>query len=316
MYLQAALIAVTALVPQPAAGSAAIELNAYLGELDRVSATVRSAPTFEQAGDIALLLPDRWVVNIDGEVTTVDATWIRTELAAADAPSWPSVRDRVARRLDGMRLEAAEPRLQHLRDPRAALTETLGRKEFQRAPPSMWLERQRERVGRWLLGLISRLFGASMGTRAVAELFAWIVSVLALAAVSIWLVSMLTRRSRAMSLDLDSSTLKPAPAREWALLALAAARDGHLREAVRCGYHAALRRFEEQGAWNIDDSRTAREYVQILPRDDPRYGMLRDLTHRFEQVWYGRRTATGDDAREMAAQLERLGCLRPGERTI
>jgi hypothetical protein len=211
-----------------------------------------------------------------------------------------------------MRLEAAAARAQLAIDPRVVLAETLARREFQRAPASDWLEQLRARVSEWLMRLFSRIFGASLGSRTVAVVFAWIASGVALIVLAIWLASLLTRKSRATALDLVIAANRAA-ARDWALRALAAVRIGDLREAVRCGYHAAVRRLEEQGTWTVDDARTPREYLRLLHGDDPRGPLLADLTRRFEHVWYGNRPATGDDARQVAAHLERLGCLHPGE---
>jgi hypothetical protein len=41
-----------------------------------------------------------------------------------------------------------------------------------------------------------------------------------------------------------------------------------------------------------------------------------DLTQRFEQIWYGNRPASVDDAQSAAVHLETLGCLHAGERAI
>jgi hypothetical protein len=198
----------------------------------------------------------------------------------------------------------------------AALRGILARREFQRSATSVWLDSLRERVGKWVTGLLERLAGSGVGVRAVGVFLAWASSLLALSALSLWLVQMLTRRSRAAALELGAIRPPAAAAREWAQRAMAAARSGDLRESVRCAYHAALCRLEEQGIWRVDESRTPREYVRLLRSDDPRFGIVTDLTRQFEQVWYGRRTATDDDARQVAAHLERLGCLRAADRAI
>jgi hypothetical protein len=145
---------------------------------------------------------------------------------------------------------------------------------------------------------------------------AWTISVLALIALTVWLVGALTRRSLAASLELGRAPIKRPPAREWALRALAAARSGDMREAVRCAYHAALSRLEEQGIWQVDESRTPREYLRLLRADDPRRTIVTDLTRQFEQVWYGGRAAGAEATAQLTAHLEHLGCLRGHERAI
>jgi hypothetical protein len=198
----------------------------------------------------------------------------------------------------------------------ALLRSVLARREFQRSASSVWLDSLRQRVSDWLMAFLRRFDGTGLDVRAVGIVLAWGSSLLALSALSWWLVQMLTRRSRAASLELGTMRVPAAPAREWARRAMAAARAGDLRESVRSAYHAAVCRLEEQGIWRVDESRTPREYVQLLPADDPRFAAVSDLTRQFEQVWYGRRPATDDDARLLAAHLERLGCLRPADRAI
>ena len=198
----------------------------------------------------------------------------------------------------------------------AVLRDVLARREFQRDASSAWLESLRKRVGEWLMGVLRRLMGSGLGSRAAAVGFAWAASLLALFALAWWLVGMLTRRSRAASLGLGTMAAPRAAAREWAQRAMAATRAGDLREAVRCGYRAALCRLEEQGLWSVAESRTPREYVRLVPAGDPRFPVMSELTRQFEQIWYGRRIATDDDARLLAAHLERLGCLRGPDRAI
>lgn len=316
MSLQSAAIVLLLLPAQAGGGSATMDLTTFVAEVERARAIVGDAATLEQGRAGASDLADRWRVEIDGEIVSVDASWIDAELRAADAQSWTSVRDRITRRLTAIRMDAAEPTFEHVRDPKAVLTETLARAEFQRSPSSTWLDELRERFGRWLLGIMNRVWGTAADSRTAALTFAWVASGVALAALSLWFVTMLARRSRPAPLDLGPTGPKRTPAREWALRAMAAAQSGDLREAVRCGYHAALHRLEEQGLWTIDESRTPREYVRLLAADDQRYGSLTDLTRRFEQVCYGHRTATGDDARQVAVHLESLGCVRPADRAI
>ena len=58
-----------------------------------------------------------------------------------------------------------------------------------------------------------------------------------------------------------------------------------------------------------DDARTPREYLRLLPSGHGRRTILTDMTYRFEQIWYGGRTATADDMQHVIAGLKDLGCL-------
>jgi hypothetical protein len=101
-----------------------------------------------------------------------------------------------------------------------------------------------------------------------------------------------------------------------ALLSTKAIEEGNLRDAIRWAYGAALLRLEEDGALRVDAARTPREQLRGLARDDRRYGLMTDLTRRFERVWYGNRPPAPDDGERVVQHLEVLGCLRPGERAI
>lgn len=316
MFASAALLALLVVVPQPAGGAAPpIDRFAFIAELERAAAAVNTAGSRDDLIAAAGAIPKEWRVRVDGVEVAIDVTWIHREIASSDAQSWGGARRRAAAHLAALREQAMEAPPARSADPGAALTRILSTREFQRAQRTRWLDQLRERITRWLLDLLTKVFGPAIGSRTVAIVFAWIAGAIALIALSMWLASLLTRRSRATALELPPVASRAA-ARDWALRALAAARRGDLREAVRCGYNAALCRLEDQGVWTVDDARTPREYARLLPPADPRQSTFGDLTRRFEHVWYGGRAATDDDARHVAAHLERLGCVRPGDQTI
>lgn len=310
MRVYAALIAVYALGLQPI-GGAALDPPAYIQELQRTAVSIRAAATVEEARP---QIPNRWTVRIEHGAIVVDTRWIQDEMTAATSASWPSVRARIADRLDAMRLEIIEATPRYEGDPTQLLAQTLASKEFQQAQSSRWIDNLRERVAAWLTQFLDRIFGSTVGRRDVGIFLTWTVTVIALIALAVWLGSLAKRRPRATALDLEALARRT-PAREWALRAVAAARNGDIREAVRCGYHAAVQRLDEQGTWTVDESRTPREYVRLLDGGDPRRPTIADLIRRFENIWYGNHPGGGDDARAVAATLERLGCLRPGEHT-
>ena len=98
--------------------------------------------------------------------------------------------------------------------------------------------------------------GAARGT---ALVFAWAAAIAALIGLGYWLARTIAEHPRGAPLSLGSAAAPRPRARDLALRALAAARLGHTRDAVRCAYGAALVRLEEQGVWRIDDARTPRE---------------------------------------------------------
>jgi hypothetical protein len=299
-------------------GAATFDLPAYVTELDRISSAISSASTPQQARTATAAVRDRWFVTRDDEIVIVDVSWLEMELAAAAGKpgQWTRAQSQITRKLEAMRAEASVPETHLAQPPGPVLADVLSRTEFRQSASSRWLDEQRNRIGHWFAELLNRLTGSAIGGRTAAIVFAWAASLVALSAFAFWLVTTLTRRSRAAALEIGVITLRRTAAREWALRAMAAARAGDVREAVRFGYRAAVSRLDEQGTWRVDESRTPREYLGLLRTDDPRHPVVTDVTRQFEQIWYGQRTATGEDARRVAANLERLGCLHAADRAI
>ena len=292
-------------------GSATVDLAAYLSELDRVRTTIAIAETAEEAHAIAAAFPDRLWVNVDAHVVVVDTRWLDETVGRG---TWTADRESILQRLTTMTASASEVAVDPERPAQEALRAVLARPEFQRQSQSRWLSDVRRRVGEWLLQLLDRFGPSGVTGRIAALVFAWIVSIGALIALAFWVVTVLLRRSDAARLELGTAPPPRTPARQWAQRALDAIRAGDLREAVRCAYHTSICRLEEQGVWSVDETRTPREYLSLLHREDARYPVLVELTHRFEQVWYGYHSATMEDAQRLSAHLERLGCVHVPER--
>lgn len=318
MHRPIAILALTLLPVQADHAAVPTDLTAYARALDRAANDLSAAGTAQEARAIAAALPDRWSVAVGGHLIVVEAGWIDTEVSrgAIEPHRWAAVQRHVVQRLRAMQMEAAAPGVVLPSSPDDTLHGVLARREFQRNAGSRWLEEALQRVIEWIRNLLGRFSGSPVSARSAAMVLAWTISVLALVALTVWLVGMLTRSSLAASLELGSAAIKRPPAREWALRALAAARSGDMREAVRCAYHAALSRLEEQGIWQVDESRTPREYLRLLRTDDPRRTIVTDLTRQFEQVWYGGRAASAEATAQLTAHLEHLGCLRGHERAI
>jgi hypothetical protein len=311
-----ALIAPLHLHAQPAG---TISLDAYVADLDRLVSTLSNASPAD-AHALAITVPLRWRVRTGGDAIAVDGTWIIHELRdGASSTDWPGRRNTLSKRLGEMRTHAAGVPERGLDEPgkrvRAAVTDVLSRREFQNTE-SGWMAALQRTIVQWIEGLFERLGGRRFANRNTAVVLAWIAAFAAFAGLGIWLARLLDKPRAPAELGFARSLAPRVSAREWTLRALAAIRAGDVREAVRCAYNSALRRIEEQGTWRIDQSRTPREYLRLLDRDDSRGPAVRDLTEQFEQVWYGNRTITEDDARRIGKNLETLGCLSPAERAI
>jgi hypothetical protein len=195
---------------------------------------------------------------------------------------------------------------------RSAAQEILERPEFQRTSA----DRLNEAIQRWITekmdALFRRLGGNGPTVASIAKVMAWTISIAALIALAVWLFRQRRAQHATTLAGLQAPTVR-LTSREWAERARDALRAGDAREAIRCGYHAALFRLEEQGVWRVDDARTPREYLSLLKVEDARRGPLIELTRDFEYTWYGSRPADGHGLLE---RLEVLGCHAPSKPAI
>jgi hypothetical protein len=298
-----------------------VSTTIFAEEVDRLLTQMQSVRTAADVPAFVDTIPDQWRVVAGDQQVDVSTGWLTSTLRDAQKfpGDWPAVRQRVARRLRAMRDEArsfADGGGTDLRSrARHSIQGILSADEFQQSAASRWREDIQRRIGEWVEDVWNRL-GIGRGSgRYAALVFAWIAALAAFGGLAFWLIRSLVEQPRGAVLGLEGSHARP-PAREFALRALAEARAGNGREAVRCAYNAALVRLEEQGAWRVDDARTPREYLAILRTNDARHLLMLDLTQRFEQIWYGNRAVSSDDAPSVTAHLEGLGCLLPGERAI
>ena len=190
---------------------------------------------------------------------------------------------------------------------RAAAREILARDEFQQDPAASYLAELQRRVIDWVVATWERIGGSRIASETTATTVAWVLAGAALLALAWWLVASLWRAADRTGLSLTPPSLRRRSARAWAQQAAAAADP---REVVRCAYRAALAGLEEEGAWRADEARTPREHLRLLAAEHRRRPLFADVARRFEEVWFGARTPTADDSREMLARLEELGCLR------
>jgi Domain of unknown function (DUF4129) len=300
--------------------SAAVGVDEFVSELDRLVGVVGAAETPGDAAGIVGMVPEEWIVTAGSQTIEVSARWLTVALVVSPRKpqEWPAARRGIVRRLSEIRDQAASlssTAAQGARaDPRAMLASILDREEFRRSAASVWLEQFRQRLEGWFDAFMNRFVGGPAAGRRIAVGLAWAAAIAALAGLGIFLARSLAYRGTSLGLE-GQGLLRP-QARELALRAVAEMHAGNGREAVRLGYNAALARLEEQGVWRVDAARTPREYLPMLRGDDSRQPLMLDLTRRFERIWYGNRPVAAEDTPHVAAHLEELGCLRPGERAI
>ena len=190
---------------------------------------------------------------------------------------------------------------------RAVAREILSREEFKQDPAATYLAELQRRIIDWLIATWDRIGGGYLASETTASTIAWVLAGGALLALVWWLVVTLRRAADRSGLSLTAPASRRRSARAWAQQAAASADP---REVVRCGYRAALAGLEEEGAWRADEARTPREHLHLLAAGHRRRPLFADVARRFEEIWFGARTPTPDDSRQMLARLQELGCLR------
>ena len=192
---------------------------------------------------------------------------------------------------------------------RAALRAVLAQRAFAQARATSWQADLRRRIERWLSDAWDRTLGRHVGQQTLARLLAWGVTFAAVVVLLVWLTQLTVRKRAEQPIALGRIPPRRVPGGELALEAAALVRAGRAREAARVAYRAAVQRLEEEGAFKVDDTRTPREYLRLLPAPHRRRAGLSALTAAFERLWYGSRAASADDGRAILALLQDLECL-------
>ena len=313
-----------------------MDLQGYVAELDRVSAEVSGLA--KNPSEITVLeksLPKAWLVRAEGQNFSVSTEWLVSTLATME--STPKLRSSLQKdlleRLVILR-EGAEEYAKPARAPdptaaRARVTEILKRREFASASPPGWFQITAQRVGRWIMRILRRIFRPILNFPHSGEILIWGFVAILFLLLAFLVARVLLRTGRTAKLRLES----PSPAgktwRDWAREALDAAARRDYRDAIHRGYWAGVFRLQDLGVLKLERDRTPREYLQMMTEirtqqieraasgDANRSGLpeqraaLTTLTRRLEVTWYGYQTATDDDFRATIENLEALGCRFP-----
>ncbi|MDE3135318.1 MAG: DUF4129 domain-containing protein [Acidobacteriota bacterium] len=292
-----------------------LDLHAYAQTLGRCAgevADLRAHP--EKIAAFRKSLPPAWNVHAEGKSFAVSTAWLDGALGDIEshpdkaAPAWRSITKR---------LEFLEAQAEALEAPAATPAASTAREridaifrgaEFRGmagpGPLARWWQRVTSWVGEKIAWLVERLH-LSKGT---GNYIAYVLIGLVVVLLALWLWRSLADRTRGMELEFEPDALVR-DSRRWMAEALAAAERGEYREAIHCGYWAAVAHLETLGAIPRDPSRTPREILRLVEKSAEERGPFGELTARFERVWYGYRAPTADDWESTKAQLERMGCL-------
>ncbi|MGC4045368.1 MAG: DUF4129 domain-containing protein [Armatimonas sp.] len=210
-------------------------------------------------------------------------------------------------------------------DPAKQAKEILGRQEFldaaagrsQKTALERWLEDAFKKIGKWLERLHIKAPGGGNPSAiiAFAETMRFVLYFLIGVGVLVLLYHLVRmardagwiRRKKKKSDSATEDPLLDAAIADPISEAQAAEQAGEWRQAVRLHYIAALRLLRERGWLVMEANRTNWEYQRFLHQRNPELArLLLPATRRFDWLWYGKRTATPEDAEAMRTNMAAL----------
>lgn len=312
-FALALILAGSALAQDLRACSDTLDLRSYIAALDQASQAVTASSDDPQALAQLQQLPLEWVVQQDGVNYHVSTDWLHkgAEGIQKNPKDAEAIRKRVTERLAILRKAAEQTSNTAAFDTAMAhfrLNEILSRREFRAVHGETWIERLRDKVLAAIERLLEKLFGHATHLPESGRLLTWIFIGAIFVLLAIVAIGWLQRRSNELHLDLAGAAPPQRKWREWLAEALAAAKRGDYRNAIRCAYWAAVFRQEEAARSEPDRALTPREYLKKLAPDDLRRPALAELTRTFERTWYGYQPASEPEFAQAREQLEKLGC--------
>ncbi len=334
----------------PADAAHPMSIGEYRAELKRVEKAieVQRDHLTAQPGHAETLkadIPDVWYVEAQGQGYEVPTSELKFTLADNAGRAAERI---VVLNADIDRVRALEEEAKKLESisqeasadsARAKLEEILNRKEFNQAhEKKSWLGELWDKLLRWVVNLLDKLFQVIRGNKPVRGIVLYGVIVIGFFALVWILVRVLGGVARRENLRLEAPAFPVKTSGQWVREATAAAARGDYRDAIHCGYWAGVYRLAEMGIWELEQSRTPREYLRLLlarPREDRMAGAsmgtssiagatlpnpavraaraeaLSALTRSFETVWYADEPATQQDFVSAVAHLEKLECRLP-----
>jgi hypothetical protein len=299
---------------QPRPGySPRLTASQFVAQLERLAAAIETSDASVATHLLRSVPASHEVLAPGGETYEVRLDWLRAAAPGAnvDPGVWTARRGDLVLRLRAMarEAEALAPAPRGDTNARDVLTSVLAQKRFARARAISWEAELQRRVRQWLTDLWAKTLGRAAGQQTVARVVAWMASLAAIVILVVWLARLSKRRRDDQPTSVGPLHGHRAPGHVLGLEAAALIRAGQIRDGARVAYRAGVHRLEEEGALRVDEARTPREYVRMLPRVHRRHATLSALTTTFERIWYGSRAAAPDEGDRILALLQDLGCL-------
>ena len=267
----------------------------------------------DRINNIKKTLPRSEQVEMGGESVTVNNGWLHTLLETSRTASDSEQRYEKLQEASG-RLKALREHLEHVQaqskapegadNAREKLREIRSRSEFMTKgedPITKFIKKVRTEVLEFLEriynAVTNALFGGNSGT-------SWVFRVLIMAGVvgAVVLAIRVIRRRRGtpkkrekkrtvLGEEIDAGTSSS----DLAEAALAAAKAGDFRTAVRKLYISLLYELSERNLIELEPNTTNHEYLAKVSRFQPLVAPMRFLTDRFDYFWYGMFPSTAED---------------------
>ena len=272
-------------------------------------ARIKSDAEYEASGIevISQLLPQHEQVEHEGKKLTVDNTWLYDALEDYDAEDdaqkkkakLAEIGDRLAA-LDAALIRAAETSRDKGsgQETREKLRDILNRREYREKEESRiaaFLRKIYNKVSDFfgeLRDAFGRLLGKIFGSAAEGSLISKILVVIMIGVLLffiVWFARQIkprrkTARKRTVLGEEIDAGATPGDLFE---AAMAAARAGDFRAAVRKLYISLLYEMSERNLIEIDESATNHEYLARLSRFEALVAPVGHMTDRFDVSWYG-----------------------------
>ena len=283
------------------------QLQNYENQVAEIASALQKAPEFRNS------LPEALTVHTSRGDMTVDLHFLRdaiNRLLTATAAEKPDILANARTRLKAMRAEAELYEQPGGADDatRKRLNEILSAREFDRVRGPTALELFKQWVLAWIRNLLRKISPKIPDVEDLGQWFVWGMIALTAAIAGVWLYRVSQQNMGSGSREILPFMPSARNWREWLADARVRAAKGEWREAIHCGFWAAVSRLESEGVWPPDKTRTPREYLSAIPGSNLSKEPFAAMTRKFEASWYGSHPTTEADFAQFASQLERLGC--------
>jgi hypothetical protein len=270
--------------------------------------------TEEGVRQVRKLLPKSENVEMESQVVTIDNTWLHEMLASYEIEA--NQRKRMEQLTEiGSRLGALETKLGSLNEngreaeaenPKDRIREVLSRPAYREktdSPITAFIKETRRKIISFIEDVLRKIFGGVLGQGSGASALYLILIVIALGAALILAVRMLRGRGSVKRRDQRRTVLGEeieagVTSADLAAAALAAARAGDFRTAMRKLYISLLYEMAERDLIEIEAHVTNREYLARVSRFAALASSMRYLTDRFDYFWYGMFPSSEADFKE------------------